>query len=76
MSQSPTDDYVSRTRDAAIIESAEVNLVAKFQAKLSIDGDQWCWLYGENLQDGIAGFGKSPYLAALDFNRNFYAKLP
>ena len=28
--------------------------------RLSIDGNQWCALYGENLQDGVAGFGDSP----------------
>lgn len=25
-----------------------------------MDGDQWCALYGDNLQDGVAGFGDSP----------------
>ena len=29
--------------------------------KLYIDGDCWCALYGENLQEGICGFGVSPY---------------
>jgi hypothetical protein len=31
-----------------------------YRPKLSIDGNQWCALYGENLQDGVAGFGNSP----------------
>lgn len=39
--------------------------------KVSIDGNQWCVLYGENLQDGIAGFGDTLYLAILDFNKSF-----
>jgi hypothetical protein len=26
---------------------------------LSLDGDQWCALYGPDLQEGIAGFGHS-----------------
>lgn len=42
---------------------------------LSIDGNQWCALYGENLQDGIAGFGESVEKAAADFDRNYYARL-
>lgn len=31
------------------------------------DGNQWCFLYGENLQDGIAGFGDTIFEAAWDF---------
>ena len=32
------------------------------------DGDSWCALYGENLQDGVAGFGVSPQAACEDFD--------
>ena len=32
------------------------------------DGDQWCVLLGDNLQSGIAGFGKTPEKAIFDFN--------
>lgn len=46
-----------------------------YRPKLSIDGDQWCALYGDDLQSGCAGFGKSPELAMLDFNRNWWKKL-
>jgi len=28
-----------------------------YRPALSIDGNQWCALYGANLQDGVAGFG-------------------
>lgn len=45
---------------------------AVFKPRLSIDGDQWCALYGENLQDGVAGFGKSPAHAMADFDANWY----
>ena len=37
-----------------------------------MDGDEWCALYGENLQDGIAGFGKTPHEAAYDFDKNWH----
>lgn len=40
-----------------------------------IDGNQWCALYGENLQDGVAGFGDSPALAASDFDKNWFKSL-
>ena len=44
-----------------------------FKPKLSIDGNQWCALYGENLQDGVAGFGMSPADAMWDFDKNWNA---
>ena len=40
--------------------------------KISIDGNQYCVLYGDNLQEGIAGFGDTLYLAILNFNKNFH----
>jgi hypothetical protein len=42
--------------------------------KLSIDGDKWCALHGENLQDGVAGFGDSPDEAYSDFDKNWFTK--
>lgn len=48
---------------------------AVFRPRLSIDGNQWCALYGDNLQDGVAGFGDSPADAMWDFDRNWSAKL-
>ena len=30
---------------------------------ISLDGDLWCAQIGENLQDGLAGFGHSPVRA-------------
>lgn len=47
-----------------------------YRPKVYIDGDSWCALYGENLQDGVAGFGSSPEDAIWDFDRNWRAKLP
>lgn len=44
--------------------------------KLSLDGDQWCALFGENLQDGVAGFGDSPDEAYYDFDQEWFKKLP
>jgi hypothetical protein len=40
-----------------------------FKPKLSMDGNQWCALYGDNLQDGCAGFGDSPEKAMLEFDK-------
>jgi hypothetical protein len=48
---------------------------AVFKPQLSVDGNQWCALYGNNLQEGVAGFGDSPANAMWDFDRNWSAKL-
>ena len=34
------------------------------------DGNQWCFLYGNNIQDGVCGFGKTIFEAALNFYTN------
>lgn len=43
--------------------------------KLSIDGNQWCALLGENIQDGVAGFGDSPDAAYAAFDVAWTEKL-
>ncbi len=53
---------------ASIIHSPFVVL----RPKLFPDGDKWCALYGENLQDGVAGFGDTPAEAAADFNEEWF----
>lgn len=35
---------------------------------ISLDGDKWCVLYGENIQDGVAGFGDTPEKAMSAFD--------
>jgi len=52
-------------------EYTELRPHAVFVPRLFLDGNQWCALYGENLQEGIAGFGETPQLAVTDFNNNF-----
>ena len=64
-----SDELLHQSLMNAAIEAEEFNLVAILKPKISIDGDRWCVLYGENLQDGVAGFGSSPRLAVYDFNR-------
>ena len=61
-------DRVDEARLAAAIEAQEYNLVALLGLVPFPDGDKWCVLWGPNLQDGVAGFGDTPYLAVLDFN--------
>lgn len=62
---------------AAYQESAAEQLrpCVIFKPKVYVDGDMWCSLYGENIQDGVAGFGKSPSDAMLDFDKSWHTNL-
>ena len=40
-----------------------------YRPALSLDGNKWCALFGENLQAGVAGFGDSPEKAYEDFDK-------
>jgi hypothetical protein len=43
------------------IDSAEVT--ATRPLKVYPDGNQWCALWGDDIQSGVAGFGDTPALA-------------
>jgi hypothetical protein len=50
---------------------------AIFKPKVFPDGNMWCALLGENLHDGVAGFGATPEEAIQDFDREWAsAKCP
>lgn len=42
-----------------------------FKPALMVDGDQWCALLGDNLQEGVAGFGDTPAKAMWAFDEAF-----
>lgn len=44
---------------------------AVFKPRIYPDGNQWCALYGEDLQNGVAGFGDTPVLAMENFDHNW-----
>lgn len=46
-----------------------------YRPALTIDGNQWCAIYGDNLQDGVAGFGSSPAEACTAFDKAWTEKL-
>lgn len=54
-----------------IIAEQELLYVKTFGLTPFKDGNVWCVLLGENIQDGISGFGNSPLNAIIDFNKNF-----
>ena len=44
---------------------------AMLKPKVYKDGNKWCVLYGENIQDGIAGFGGTPHESVIDWESNW-----
>lgn len=47
-----------------------------YRPRIAIDGNMWGAVYGDNIQQGVAGFGESPALAMADFDKNWNATLP
>jgi len=48
---------------------------AVFRPKIAPDGNAWIALYGDNLQEGVAGCGDSPAEAMRAFDNAWYAKM-
>jgi hypothetical protein len=70
------DQILFQERLRAAETESDYKLFAMFHPQLSVDGDQWCCLYGSDLQSGIAGFGKSPVDAIRHWNAEWYKELP
>jgi hypothetical protein len=62
-------------QDVALSFAEHARPSAVYRPALSLDGSQWCALYGVNLMEGVAGFGDSPDLATRDFDKNWRAKI-
>ena len=45
-----------------------------FQPRVFKDGDTWCCLKGENLMEGVAGFGGTPDEATRAFDKEWVKK--
>ena len=58
-------DTISQVRDAALRPTTLM------RPAVYPDGDQWCALYGENIQQGVAGFGDTPEAACKDFDAHW-----
>lgn len=59
-----------------LVEEQALRPSTRMRPSLSIDGNQWCALYGDNLQDGVAGFGDTPEAAFRDFDKAWHTPLP
>lgn len=78
MSDNYSEELMQRAAMQEIGNSQERSrpfMLLAAHVKVTIDGNQWCVLYGENLQDGVTGFGDSPDAASRDFDKNWCTKL-
>lgn len=57
----------------AIAAGEQTRPCVVFKPKLTQDGNMWCALLGDNLQDGIASFGKTPAEAMQEFDKAWHA---
>lgn len=47
----------------------QLRIISTLKCRFFKDGNMYCCLYGEDLQEGIAGFGETPYQAIIEFNK-------
>ena len=69
------DHTLFQERLRAAETESDFKLFSMLNPKLFLDGDHWCCLYGEDLQSGISGFGKSPVQAIRQWNAEWYKEL-
>lgn len=67
-------DLAEEAIHATAIEAAELNLIKVLGLKPYKDGNMWCFLFGDDLQSGVSGFGETVMKAIYDFNKNFHAE--
>lgn len=67
--------YMCDSKEYETLGEQTIRPSVAFKPRLSVDGNKWCALYGDDLMEGVAGFGDSPAEAMLDFDRNWNIKL-
>ena len=69
MAQSAEQARISAADVAREAEYERMRPFMVLRPRMLPDGNQWCALYGENLQEGVAGFGDTPEKAAEAFDK-------
>jgi hypothetical protein len=69
-----TSEYETevRERTAALLLDVAIEKNRPFMILKPLvfkDGDMWCCLYGDNIMEGVAAFGKTPDEATREFDR-------
>ena len=55
-------------QEASVAAMEQARPFVLLRPRMFPDGDQWCALYGDDLQSGVAGFGDTPDSAARAFD--------
>lgn len=71
MSDKYYDNEVSAIELQVAEESKILNVISMLKPAFGIDGNQFYFLLGKNVQSGIAGFGDTAADAAYDFWKNW-----
>ena len=50
----------------------DLSIIASLNLQPKKDGNMWYFLWGENLQEGISGFGKTVNKAVENFNSSYF----
>jgi hypothetical protein len=58
--------YLDNAARRAVLQLSRPSSIWK--PVLSRDGNRWCALYGENIQEGVSGFGETPDAAMRQFD--------
>lgn len=62
----PRDEHILNEQYQCALEMRRPFI--QLRPKMFPDGDMWCALYGDNLQEGVCGFGKTPEEASYNFD--------
>ncbi len=68
-----TECNAADLKEEAARESCRPFILLK--PKVFPDGNQWCALYGDNIQEGVCAFGDSPNQASRNFDLAWQNKI-
>lgn len=60
--------FQSLAIDASRVVYEQLRPFILLRPKIYPDGNKWCCLYGDNLQEGVAAFGDTPDIASRQFD--------
>ena len=66
--------HLAIAQSAQDVANSSTRAHVLMRPRIYLDGNQWCALYGENVQDGVAGFGDSPEKAMAAFDAAWAGK--
>jgi hypothetical protein len=56
------------TDDSTAVRAEMTRPSVLMRPRVYMDGNAWCALYGDNIMEGVVGFGETPELAAKAFD--------